>query len=560
MQIPVGTFRWRVTKEGVGQTVTAPVTNTTIDFDLSGAQAAPAGMVRVPAQTWGTLIDFVGWLGGYPLPAYYIDRFEVTNKQYQEFVDQGGYGKREYWHEKFVRDGREISWDEAMKAFRDRTGRDGPATWSGGHYPDGQADFPVSGVSWYEASAYAAFAGKSLPVVLQWFEAAPDDLVPAVVPMSNIANTTAQGPAPVGSFPGLGAYGTYDMAGNVKEWSQTATDKGMRLILGGGWNSEPYQYLEPAALSPFDRSATNGFRCVKNIEALPAEALTPLIPAGRDLTKAKPVSDEVFRAYKMMYAYSKLPLDAKVEGITEETRDWRLEKVTFAPAYEGERMIAYLYLPKNVKPPYQTVVFFPSARVVGIHDSKNLGDVQFFDFVVQSGRAVVYPIYYNTYERTVKEMVPGTAEETTDTWARRYKDMERSIDYLETRKDFDLSKLAYMGVSMGAAEGVVYTTLDDRFKTVVLLDGGFFLDEPKAGRDQVDFAPRLKKPVLMVNGRYDFTFSLERAQEPLFRMLGTPESEKKHVLLDTPHEIVQQKDQMVKVVLDWLDKYLGPVH
>ena len=59
-----------------------------------------------------------------------------------------------------------------MGRFRDKTGRPGPSTWELGSYLDGQADVPVSGVSWYEAAAYAAFAGKSLPTAFQWRAAA----------------------------------------------------------------------------------------------------------------------------------------------------------------------------------------------------------------------------------------------------------------------------------------------------------------------------------------------------------------------------------------------------
>ena len=94
---------------------------------------------------------------------FWIDRFEVTNRQFKEFVDQGGYRRRDYWREPFIEGGRSVPWEEAVGRFRDATGRPGPATWKSGTYPDGQADFPVGGVSWYEAAAYAAFAGKSLP-------------------------------------------------------------------------------------------------------------------------------------------------------------------------------------------------------------------------------------------------------------------------------------------------------------------------------------------------------------------------------------------------------------
>jgi serine/threonine protein kinase len=109
----------------------------------------PANVMIIP------MIDFVGVVGPFKIPTFYLDRFEITNRDYQKFVDSGGYTKQEYWHEKFIRDGREIPWTEAVAAFRDTTNRPEPAGWIAGHYAAGQADLPVSGVSWFEASAYA---------------------------------------------------------------------------------------------------------------------------------------------------------------------------------------------------------------------------------------------------------------------------------------------------------------------------------------------------------------------------------------------------------------------
>ena len=114
------------------------------------------------------------------------------------------------------------------------------------------------------------------------------------------------------------------------------------------------------------------------------------------------MSDEVFRAYQLLYAYPNSPLNATDGGAVKETEDWREEKVTFDTAYGGERMSAYLFLPKRVRPPYQTVLFFPSARVLFLpSDSSNLGDLGYFDDIIQSGRAVMYPVYEDTYERRV---------------------------------------------------------------------------------------------------------------------------------------------------------------
>ena len=156
-------------------------------------------------------------------------------------------------------------------------------------------------------------------------------------------------------------------------------------------------------------------------------------------------------------------------------------------------------------------------------------------------------------------MLPGTTQKL-EYMTQRFKDLGRSVDYLETRADIDKNKLAYLGVSMGSAEGVIYAALlQDKLKAVVFLDGGFFLYRPPSGGDQADFASRLKKPVLMVNGRYDYVFSLGRAQLPLFQMLGSPADDKRHVVLDAPHDVTERRPQLIQNVLDWLDNYLGRV-
>jgi eukaryotic-like serine/threonine-protein kinase len=562
VRIPNGYFRWKVTKTGFKEMIVASRTDHVVDFPLDAWSKSPPGMVPVAADNkFGTQAAFVGWLGPYNLPQYSIDRFEVTNREYQRFVDSGGYAEREFWPEKFSKDGHDLSWSEAMAELRDPTGRPGPSTWMGGHYPEGKAEYPVSGVSWFEASAYAKFAGKQLLTLAQWLQTTPPDDGSWAVPVSNLATSSL---APVGAYKGgVGPFGTYDTAGNVREWVLNTVDDNLHFILGGSWKSPQYMYESPEALPPFDRSDTNGFRCVLNSAPMPEETVKPVKSIGRDFSNFKPASDDVFHAYQLLYAYPNTPLRTTTDGVIQETADWREEKVTFDTGYRGQRMSAYLFLPKNVHPPYQTVLFFPSARVMFIPDNKsgrNLGDTQFFDYIVQSGRAVMYPIYEDTYERRVKYSLPSGAQqlELTTDW---YKDAARSLDYLATRPDIDSNKLAYLGVSMGSAQGVITSSLmQNRIKTAILLDGGFFLETPPAGGDQADFAPRMKRPVLMVNGRYDFTFPVEKAQNPLFAMLGTSEEDKRHLILETPHDVTEQRTQLTKAVLDWLDHYLGRVN
>jgi eukaryotic-like serine/threonine-protein kinase len=439
-----------------------------------------------------------------------------------------------------------------MDLFHDSTGRPGPSTWEAGHYPAGQADFPVGGVSWYEASAYAEFAGKSLPALGQWYLLAPSSLAKFVVQQSNYSGT---GPSTVGKYQGIGPFGTYDLGGNIAEWCKTVASPGAPFILGGAWNTSTVEYFEPGTLPAFNRSSNSGFRCVRNSAPLPADALAEVHISVKDFSKAKPASDEVFRIYKTMYTYDRTPLHEKLESVEQDSPDWRKEKITFDAAYGNERITAYLFIPVRVQPPYETVVFFPSGRVLDIPDSRNLGEMQYIDFVIRSGRAVLYPVYKGTYERPAPDNTPISAA-GRDVLTQQSKDIGRSLDYLETRQDIDRNKIGYMGVSMGAALGVIFTAVEPRFKAVILLDGGFFAEKLLPGTDQADFAPRLKAPTLMIGGNYDWIFL---GKEALYKMLGAPEADKRATNFETSHDVSEQRPDLIREVLAWLDKYLGKV-
>ena len=140
---------------------------------------------------------------------------------------------------------------------------------------------PVGGVSWYEAAAYARFAGKSLPTVAHWNHAASVYNSASVVPEATSRVGVA---AAVGSTGAINAFGTFDMAGNVREWCVNQSGD-QRFILGGGWNDEPYQFNDAYTQPPFDRSPTNGIRLVKYSagEANLAAAEAPLRREFRDL-------------------------------------------------------------------------------------------------------------------------------------------------------------------------------------------------------------------------------------------------------------------------------------
>jgi eukaryotic-like serine/threonine-protein kinase len=568
-RVPFGLLRWKAQKAGFETTEILSYSmekrgrfsflgnGTTLNLPLVAARTGPEGMVRVRGGE--IKLQMAGMeksVSTVEIPDYWIDRFEVTNRQFKQFVDAGGYRKREYWKQPFAENGRTLSWEEAMSRLRDKAGRPGPATWELGNYPEGQGDYPVTGVSWYEAAAYAEFAGKSLPTAHQWQNAAQLWFASDIAPVSNFGG---KGLAAVGSYQGMGAFGTYDMAGNAKEWCWNATGN-KRFILGGAWNEPPYMYVDQDAQSPFDRLPTYGFRCVKAMPgtSLPPAALAPITFVFRDYTKEKPVSDQVFGALKNLYRYDPGPLNPVVDSVDESNAHWTRQKVTFNAAYGNERMSAYVYLPKNTGPPYETVIFFPGSYAVVARSSNDI-DMFACGFVIRSGRALVYPIYKSHYERG-----DGLEYDDPDDTARYRdhviywaKDLGRAIDYLETRKDLKLDELAYYGLSTGAYLGNIFPAVESRIKVAVLLGGGFDAAKKMPEVDEVNFAPRVKVPTLLVDGRYDHFFPLETSQNVMFRFLGTPEKDKRHAILDGGH--VPPYEQTVKEILDWLDKYQGPV-
>ena len=296
-----GAYRWRVVKAGYEtfEGASGPSAVGDVTFTLVPNGTNPENTVPVP----GGPIS-----GGSRIPGFLIDRFEVTNKAFKQFVDAGGYRSPVHWKHLFVKDGRTLSWEQAMAEFRDTTGRPGPSTWELGNYPDGHEDWPVSGISWYEAAAYAQFAGRSLPTVHHWRLAAQMSIFSEILEWSNFSG---KGPVRVGEYAGIGPMGTYDMAGNVKEWCANEVGD-RRYIMGGAWNEPNYQYRSPDARLPFDRSANNGMRLVSiaDSSAVPPAAYAPVPQLSRDYAKETPVTDEVFAAFRRLYSYDTSDLAA----------------------------------------------------------------------------------------------------------------------------------------------------------------------------------------------------------------------------------------------------------
>ncbi len=545
VRLPFAYYRVRVTKPGYKTLeVSASVARLPVKLTLE-ADSAP-GMVFVPGGSYQ-----VGAAPPVTLPDYWLDQLEVTNAAFKQFVDAGGYREAKYWTEAFNDGAHLVPFDEAMSRFRDATGQTGPSTWELGSYPDGQADYPVAGISWFEASAYARFAGKSLPTLYHWFRASGTN-----EPYSDIlmlSNFNGKGPVKAGERAGLGPWGTLDMAGNVKEWcANEVAGRPVRYILGGGWNEPSYRFAEQDAQNPWARTKTFGVRLVKNLG--PAEAAAvPVVNVTRDPATVIPVSSELLDVYRRFYDYDKTPLNARVESVEDDSPYWRKEKVSFAAAYGNERIPAYLFLPKNAKPPYQTVMIFPSAYARAVPSSAIL-DLVLFEFIVRSGRAVLYPVYQGTFER--RDGVQAGRSGTRDMYVQWAKDFRRSVDYLETRTEIDMQRLGYYGLSMGAYFGPIPLALEPRIRAAVFMSGGLRYNLPPEAHP-ANFAPAVKVPVLLANGKDDFSVS-QAEQRRFLEILGSPASLKRLVVFEGGH-VPQDTRDLFRETLGWFDIHLGPV-
>ena len=561
MDLPNYTFYlMRIEKEGYENILAvAPTWPDTFYRKLLPVGTIPPGMVYVEGYC-----DEISGNFYKEKNRFFMDRYEVTNKQYKEFVDHGGYRNPEYWKHEFLKEGRVLTGEEAMAEFIDKSGRPGPATWEGSDYPEGQDDYPVSGVSWYEAAAYAEYAGKNLPTAHHWGSGAGFYIWPIESFFGSIinpiSNFNGKGPEPVGKLQGISCFGTYDMAGNVREWCWNETQAG-HIIRGGAWDDANYMYSNWSQLPSFDRSPKNGFRCVQymNREKIPEEAFRKIeFSEERDYSKEEPVPGNIFMVYKNQFLYDNAPLDAKIEKRDDSPDDWILEKISFNAAYGNERVIAYLYIPKNAVPPFQTLIFFPGVYAFSEKDLLNSRNSKWFiDYLIKNGRTIMYPVYKGTYERSEDQegWWNSQSHKFTEWMIQWTQDLSRSIDYLETRPDIDTGKIAYYGHSWGGITGGIIPAVEDRLKLNILVVGGFWGKAfPEA--NAINYVPRIKMPVLMLNGKYDVTFPFETTVKPFYEMLGTPEKDKRLCVYETDHNV--PKGEMIKETLNFLDKYFGP--
>jgi formylglycine-generating enzyme required for sulfatase activity/dienelactone hydrolase/predicted Ser/Thr protein kinase len=540
-----------------------------LELRLVPAGTMPARMVFVPGgeyrlSAWSRPTD-----ARVRLDDYFVDKYEVSNAEYKEFIDAGGYAKPEFWTHPFLKDGKTLSFDEAMRVLTDRTGLPGPRGWSGQNIPEGKASHPVADVTWYEAAAYAAFRTKTLPSVFQWEKAARAGVagvISSIMPwgvfypgdtLAAHANFENNGTMPVVSSEfGMSPFGAYNMAGNVSEWTANDTSEG-RVATGGAWGDPTYVFAQYAMLPGFYSSSKLGFRCARAAAGAIGDQGASRIEIKEEIPVYSASSQANLETWIARYRYERTPLDARVEE-TQDTPAWTRERITLAGA-DGERAIAYLYLPKHVAKPLQVVYFVPAGDVnQGLRSLPASMEDRVGPFI-KAGRAAFGVVLKGYIERLrpADDVRPSPATvEYFDRIKNRITDLRRGLDYLESRQDVDASRIAFFGPSAGAQIGLILAAIETRYRAVVLVGAGLPNEYrswiPEA--NPVNFAAHIRAPKIMVQGRYDEDTPLKTAAEPLFRLMPEP---KRLVVYEGGH--VPPVELTIRTIGPWLDEMLGRV-
>ena len=570
-RLPRGILKFKLEKEGY-ETTYFSSSNPSLKFynspfdpgwnlepiNLQPQGSVPNGMIYiqggnfVPALT-GSGVDPVF------LHPFYIDKFEVTNKDYKEFLDAGGYSNSQYWVEMdFIKDGIALSFEEAKKMMVDSTGMTGPAGWEVGTYLQGTENYPVTGISWYEALAFARYKGNILPPMYHWAKAAfpPDEIVSPISPkLLKRANFSKEKITNVGQ--GEGAYGTFDMAGNAKEWVWNIFG-GRGLTLGGAFDEPTYLASQTAPEPRMNRSLKNGFRTVRLINPRDLNPFGDPIEtqAPRDLSYYKPMSEEVFNVYARSYQVSSSRPKHTEVYIDDSHPVWIKEKISLDVGYNNETMDVLIFKPKNSFGPSSPVIIHPGANYYTTPpeiDDVNPGEFS-LDFLIKSGKTLVWPAWKGSLNR-----MPENRSSNEDT-LRQFRsqfiawvdDTDKTLDYLETRSDIDSNNIFYLGMSYGALFNTHTLLFEDRYKGAILYVGGAFPTYPPLV-DGINHLPRIKTPFLMLNGEQDYLVP-KSAANFFFQSTGTPSEDKKIIFYDSGHWPLP-RNQMIKETLSFIDQY-----
>ena len=526
------------------------------EFKLPESDEIPENHVLIVGTSNSLSFPGLDHLPEKQMNSYSISKYEVSNKEYKEFLDSEEYNDPNYWPFPFNLDGKILSFSNAQKLFVDKYGNPGPSNWEVGSYPNGKGNNPVSGISWFEAFAYAKFKGQSLPDIYQWENVAFLSRAFEIIPNSNFNRENL---LDIENLKSENFLGLHNLAGNVREWAMNP-DIGFpknRAILGGSFLDETYLYNDFYTQSVLDRSDGNGIRLVYNFNE--KEDQSSYGVEVRDFINSPDVTDEVFEYYLSQFSYeSDSKFTTKKIAGTEEVI---VEKYEVKAPYgsDNEILSGYVFFNKKFqKKGLKPIIFFPGSNALNQSDENAVINniPNYLNYLLNSGYAIIHPIYKSTYSRQDEQR--SDYGDMTDQYKNHVimwgKDYKRSIDYIFEREDFNVSELSYMGVSWGGFMGNILLAIDKRVKAGFLLVAGLEFQKCKKEVDAMYYTRRIEVPTLMMNGRYDQYFPLETSQKPMFDLINLPPEKKKHYVYDSGHFVPRQ--EQIKFHLDWLNKFL----
>ena len=494
------------------------------------------------------------------MDAFGVSKTEVSNSEFKDFIDSGGYKNPDYWDFPIKINGHEYSFYEAKSLFTDRYGKPGPKNWSYGEYPDGEDEFPVNGISWFEARAFAKYRSLDLPNIYQWLDAALLSGFTSKLPELKNSNYNSTKLKNV-NFQSENLNLLPNIAGNIREWVINPHGNNRRAILGGAFNTNEYTFNSFYSLNPFDRSLQNGLRLVKNFgNEIEEQNNFNISHIERNFDDETDVSDEVFEVYKSQFDYPNTPLNVKISEVKSPNPNYSIEKFEMDPSYKSdEKLYGFILSSNEFKNMSVPIIEFPTAGAIFsdkiIIDKNSLKDRK---YMLDEGYSLIIPVYYNNYDREklLKDWWPNESEEYKNAIIKIGKDFKRVIDYLETRNNLDIKKLSYLGYSWGSVTSNILLAIDERVKSAAIFIGGLMLQKSRKEIEAHIYLRRIKIPILHIVGKLDGIFEYEDSFLPWNKLIGTPKEDKFIIAIDNAgHGDGISTDIRIKNHLELLKKY-----
>ncbi len=527
----------------------------------------PSKSIEIPKNHkffLGTKVSLMWFLGvefkDTQLLPFSISKNEVSNSEYQKFIDDGGYDNPKYWDFPFQIGDKIYDFNSTVKQFTDRYGKFGPANWSYGKYPNGLDNHPVTGISWFEARAFANYSKMSLPNVYQWLYSS--GVSSFVVNTDVINNSNFNSSQTRETSNKNGSYNELNnIAGNVKEWvsNSNGLNNEKFSLLGGSYLEYSYTFNNYYSISPLDRSIGNGMRLAKTLSNEPSNLDEKIIPEyKRDVTKIPDISDEVFGVYRSQFEYKDIPLNSKTINIENFDDGYNAQKFEIKTTYESdENLFGYIVYSNKIKDKYDPIIVYPSAGAI-VSDNDYLMPKELlggYKYLIDEGYAIIHPIYHNTYSRkkTYNTFTPDESENYKNTIIKIGQDYKRSLDYIESRNDFNFENLSYYGYSWGSTTSNYLLAIDNRVKSAFICAGGLMAQKSKKEIEAHYYIRRIKTPIFHIVGKLDGIFGPE-TYNPWKKLIGTPKKDLRTIEYDEyGHGI--PKDTIIKYHSNWIKKY-----